>query len=371
MVSTGDLDAASESVRNCLSNYSSNLSELTGSWTGSSYDSIVKNQAQSFLGEYQPIVSQINSFKTAVENYKSYQEVKKKKEQLEQDQANASEENKASFNKAISDAQSNLDTLREAIESNLSAASSPQLTASANTGSGSLGLGGGSGNIDFQKTRYNGTTVWYSVIPKDKKPQLAIANDNYDYLTTEPTSDIAKRKNAKLAINFGLTGEPAGMIYTDGTLVTDANNHCDETLYMTQDGRLDSVRNDEYSTQDIIDMNPVWASKGFYTIARDGEYVDENTIDPNLSVDKHPRTFIGQDYDGNYIVGVCDGRGEDEAGLTLREVYDFVNTEVTDDLRFLFNGDGGGSSAFVYEGEKLNSDTDGSERPRPDAIYWN
>ena len=161
------------------------------------------------------------------------------------------------------------------------------------------------------------------------------------------------------------------MIYADGKLVSDTGNPYDETLYMDQNGTLNSVKNSEYSTQDIINMNPVWASKGFYTIARDGQYVDENTIDPSLSIDKHPRTFIGQDYEGNYIIGVCDGRGENEAGMTLREVYDFVNTEVTDNLRFLFNGDGGGSSAIIYDGKKLNSNTDGSERERPDLIYWN
>lgn len=228
----------------------------------------------------------------------------------------------------------------------------------------------GSGEIDYSTSRYADTTVWYAVISKDKMPKLGVANDNYDYLSNEAPTSMARRNNAKLAINFGLTGDPAGMIYTNGRLVSDTGNRCDETLYMDQNGTLNSVRNDQYTTQDIIDMNPVWASKGFYTIARDGEYVDENTIDPSLSVDRHPRTFIGQDYDGNYIVGVCDGRGENEAGLTLREVYDFVNTEVTDDLRFLFNGDGGGSSAFIYDGEKLNSNTDGSERERPDLIYW-
>ena len=56
--------------------------------------------------------------------------------------------------------------------------------------------------------------------------------------------------------------------------------------------------------------------------------------------------------------------------MTLRQVYDFVTTNVTNDLRFLYNADGGGSSAFVYNGEKLNPNTDKSERVRPDLIYW-
>ena len=227
-------------------------------------------------------------------------------------------------------------------------------------------------NVDVKTTRYADSTVWYAVIPKELKPKLAIANDNYDELTVEAPSEIAKRKNAKIAINFGLTGDPAGLMYADGKFIGSVND-CDQTLYMDQDGTLNCIRNEEEAdlAQKIKDINPVWASKGFYAIAEDGNYVDENYIDPSLSRNKEPRTFIGQDYDGNYIIGVCDGRSENEAGMTLKEVYDFVNTEVTDNLRFLFNGDGGGSSAIMYDGQKLNPDIDGSERERPDLIYWN
>ena len=229
------------------------------------------------------------------------------------------------------------------------------------------------GSIDYNVERYADSTVWYTIIPKGNMPKLAVANDNYDYPSSELPSEIAKRKNAKIAINFGLSqgpagSDPSGIIYADGKMFGQ-DNRCDQTLYMDRDGNLNCFSNENGAAQEIEALDPVWASKGFYAIAKDGEYVDENMIDTNLSIDKHPRTFIGQDYDGNYIIGVCGGRSENEAGMTLREVYDFVK-EKDPNLRFLFNGDGGGSSAFIYDGEKLNPNTDGSERPRPDLIYW-
>ncbi len=374
MVSSGQVSGHLSEFQSEMDQYNSIISGLDGSWTGTSHDSI-SSKATAFSSEYSGAISgQMESFCQAIEYYEQYIQAKQNLNTSTSLYNEAVQNNDTSninrYSTDCSNYEKQMNDLKSKINDALSSVSGVTLEASSNSGSVAVATTTGTGDITFKTARYANTTVWYAVIPKDKMPKLGIANDNYDYLSNEAPSDIAKRKHAKLAINFGLTGDPAGMIYADGRLVSDTGNRCDETLYMDQNGMLNSVRNDQYSTQDIIDMNPVWASKGFYTIARDGQYVDENTIDPSLSVDRHPRTFIGQDYDGNYIVGVCDGRGSNEAGLTLREVYDFVNTEVTDNLRFLFNGDGGGSSAFIYDGEKLNSNTDGSERERPDLIYW-
>ena len=54
----------------------------------------------------------------------------------------------------------------------------------------------------------------------------------------------------------------------------------------------------------------------------------------------------------------------------MEELVDFVQNNITSDLRFLYNADGGGSSAFVVDGTKLNPSTDGSERARPEILYW-
>ena len=60
----------------------------------------------------------------------------------------------------------------------------------------------------------------------------------------------------------------------------------------------------------------------------------------------------------------------------MMEIYDFVSKNINSIIRFLYNADGGGSSAFVYHGEKLNPNIDTTdsgatvERLRPDLIYW-
>ena len=223
-------------------------------------------------------------------------------------------------------------------------------------------------SVLYEKDRYKGTDVWLSVISKDHRPKLGVA-DGGNY---EAPSEIAKSLGASLAINAAPFGNPGGVIYTDGHLVSDTGNPYDETIYMDQNGDLNVVKNDEVSTEQLLNMDPVWASKGFYSIIRDGQYVDENKIDESLSKVHRPRTVIGQTYDGDYIVFACDGDGADERGLSLKEINDYIDEKIgAENVRVLFNFDGGGSSSFVVDGEKQNSNsTDGYERPVPNIIYW-
>ena len=59
--------------------------------------------------------------------------------------------------------------------------------------------------------------------------------------------------------------------------------------------------------------------------------------------------------------------------MTLKEVGDFIQNHATDNsgkklnVRFLMNGDGGGSSAFVANGERKNVTNE--NRPTTDIIY--
>ena len=124
----------------------------------------------------------------------------------------------------------------------------------------------------------------------------------------------------------------------------------------------------------LQNMDVKWAAKAFLPIIDDYKYVDNNT-DPNIGGSSvHPRTFVGQLDNGNCIIGVCSGRVKNkEHGMTLKEVGDFVQNHATDSngnkikVRFLMNGDGGGSAAFVADGEKKN--VSGEDRPVADIIY--
>ena len=246
-------------------------------------------------------------------------------------------------------------------------------------------------DIVYEKTRFADTDVWYAIIPKSLQPQLAVSNDSNGKVSSVAPSALASEVGAKLAINFSLTGKGytedsrksymgggAGLIYDGQNLYKLKNNYHDTTLYMDQSGNLGYFYNNPQQNggktpeQKLEEVNPQWAAKTFYPIAVDGQYVDENK-DPNIGGNSvNPRTFIGQTKSGDYFVGVCTGRNSDgkQKGMTLKEVYDFAQQATGGNINFLMNGDGGGSSSFVYEGKKLNPNTDKTERARPDIIYW-
>jgi hypothetical protein len=80
----------------------------------------------------------------------------------------------------------------------------------------------------------------------------------------------------------------------------------------------------------------------------------------------NPRTAMGIDKYGRYILVVADGRqGFYSTGLTLTELaYTMQKLGAVDALNF----DGGGSSAMVVRGKVINRPSDGSERRVSNAL---
>ena len=393
MVNSRQVESNVEELNSYLKNYHSLIDSLYSSWNGASYDNLKTNSVH-FIEEFSSVITQqMNSFMEAVTLYENYINTKNNltiaKNNYNTAAANRSSEGTAVFSRDADNLNNTLKQLANRINECLSSISTKleasSLQSTPQSGGSSVTTLNEDGSIGYIKTRYvsdtnSGVTVWYAVIPKDKMPKLGIANDDYTKISKEAPTSMAKRKNAALAINFGIENtKQGGILYADGKLVRGNNITSGDTLYLTQDGLLKSVPNSQYSTEDILALNPVWASKGFYTIVQDGQFV--STWDPaknskEVVSRREPRTFIGQDYDGNYIVGVCHGRRKGEAGMNMMEIYDFVSKNITSNIRILYNADGGGSSAFVYQGEKINPNIDtldsGAtvERLRPDIIYW-
>ena len=274
------------------------------------------------------------------------------------------------------------------------------------------------------------TQVWYAIIPKSMKPQMVISVNDQGKQVKKPTSKIVQESGAILGVNFAVFGSGRefskgggdgglGIIYERGGEhnIYGKHRNQDATFYMDDDGNFHCFYNnpgqvkrriekkvdelnlsgkDKETADDIIseieqyddcspdqileNLNPVFAVKSFYPICVNGQNVNYLNTDHNIGgADgglRHPRTFIGQLKNGDYFVGVCAGKGvasddvDKNLGMNLNEVYDFVQ-EVTDgEIDFLMNGDGGGSSGFIYEGDKLNPETEGDERPTPNAIIW-
>lgn len=201
------------------------------------------------------------------------------------------------------------------------------------------------------------TKVYYSIIDKQYKPELLLAND--DINNVENPVDAASRTNSTILTNAGVFGSGGttntnGIIVTDGTCLheNDWAEHMRTSdvavLYMTEDGTLSSIST-RSTTEEIMNQHPKWAVQGFYPIINDGEFVGSG----HVSDDYEPLTCLGQDYEGNYIVIVCEGRNYDSLGMSLHNMNDFVRT-IMPNIRFLYNLDGGGSSVIVDKGIRLS-----------------
>lgn len=84
---------------------------------------------------------------------------------------------------------------------------------------------------------------------------------------------------------------------------------------------------------------------------------------------RQPRTAIGATKSGKVMLLVCDGRGINGSnGLTLSEMADLF---VAHGMDYAINLDGGGSSAMVgFDGQLLNSPSDGSQRATPTVVVF-
>lgn len=99
-------------------------------------------------------------------------------------------------------------------------------------------------------------------------------------------------------------------------------------------------------------------------------HIDKET-GKNIATETNPRTFLGQLKDKNgkkrYFFGVVSGRKKDgqgnakdcSKGFTYQDLYDFVEDKIAggngEEILSLYNLDGGGSSAFLKNGNRLNA----------------
>lgn len=212
--------------------------------------------------------------------------------------------------------------------------------------------------VNYIHTRYQGgatrrTDVWYAIIPSEFKPDLYLANNTLN--TVEEPSSNAKNNMTTFTINAGVgTGAdystPIGVVIKDGVTLKDNSGNTDDhaVLLMDDNGILKTLPGSSTTTA-IEALNPKWAICGWWPIIADGnDYSADH--DPT---DYKPRTFIGQDANGNYIIGVCAGRQYTNPGLSAVDMKNFV-LSIGFTPVFLYSLDGGGSSVMINKGKRVN-----------------
>lgn len=225
---------------------------------------------------------------------------------------------------------------------------------------------------EFHVTRYQGTggysTVYYAFISKDYKPTLTLANNTVD--TVELGCDNALANKATFAVNAGRfntsTGETTGMIIKDGEILKagSGGDGSTETLYMTEDGTIDSVIDTATAAQ-VQALGAVWAVSGWYPFIKNSVDLTGNR-DPS---DYQPRSILCQNAAGDYLIFSCMGRSYNETGMSAVDCKTFAASLGFTSV-FMYNLDGGASVNFIEHGQRMNGLIDRTNRPVANFVSW-
>ncbi|WP_227013944.1 phosphodiester glycosidase family protein [Paenibacillus psychroresistens] len=176
----------------------------------------------------------------------------------------------------------------------------------------------------------------------------------------ETTSQAAKRKGATLAINGGGFAKgndgllyPMGITVVDGVIKTFSAIDL-SFIGLNKNGHL--VGGAVKSREQVEELGVTQGATFVPTLLENGKKL---TIPKKYSNKKEPRTLIGHFSNGDLLFIVIDGRQKGSAGVTLEDAQDKL---LEFNVKDAYNLDGGGSSAFYYNGKILNNPSDGSER---------
>lgn len=181
--------------------------------------------------------------------------------------------------------------------------------------------------------------------------------------------DMAKRENAKVAINgggfldkdgMGTGGEAIGAIISDGKIISNYGSSqygggivgftSDNKLYLGKISASDAIN---MGIRDAVEFGPFLIVNG-----------ESAFINGNGGYGTHPRSAIAQRQDGIVLFLVIDGRSLKSKGADMNDLVDIL-------LRYhaynASNLDGGNSSALVIDNKIVNHpiNWDNLEETRP------
>ena len=197
-----------------------------------------------------------------------------------------------------------------------------------------------------------------------------LAGDEFCLYYKEPIEQIAQEHNALLAINgdfysYQLSDEYSvtvrnGVVYRTGSL------SIADICVLFEDGTMETYGYGEYTTEELVErgVRHIWHF-GPRLLLPDGSINQNYNVQVAITY-PNPRTAVGYYEPGHYCFLVADGRQETSAGLRLNEL-----AEIMKDMGCVsaYNLDGGGSTVMYFNGEKVNSQSNGGDRDCGDILY--
>jgi hypothetical protein len=192
----------------------------------------------------------------------------------------------------------------------------------------------------------------------------------------EPLHDWCARAQVAHALVGGFfvttTGEPLGELRAAGvrrpsipfTAPWDEIRSC----VQVHEGEVRIARRSELPADphgDLLQAGPLLVHAGEPVALNgadpEGFSAASGQFDSDITAGRHPRAALGVGH-GVLVAVVCDGRGVDDAGLSLDELADLMASLGT---REAINLDGGGSASLICDGRLLNRprEQDGTDIP--------
>lgn len=201
----------------------------------------------------------------------------------------------------------------------------------------------------------------------------AFANNQFGENITQTTSEIAAATGAVFAINGDYYGfRSTGIEIRNGVVYRDEGAR--QGLAFYTDGHVE-VYDETQTTADELLASGVWNTLSFGpAIVENGQTVDGiDDVEIDTNVGNHsiqgdqPRTAVGVIDDNHLVFVVVDGRQEGYSeGVTLPELADIM---LSLGATTAYNLDGGGSSTMYFNGQVVNSPSNGGERGTSDILY--
>lgn len=230
-------------------------------------------------------------------------------------------------------------------------------------------------NIQITITEYReyDTSIYVAdiILSSPEYLQTAFAQNAYGRNVTEKTSEIAESAGAILAINGDYFGaQEDGYVFRNGVLYRNTSSSGQEDLVIYEDGSFAIINETDVTgeelladgAQQVLSFGPALIENGTVVVSENDEVGKAKT--------SNPRTAIGIVDNLHYMFVVSDGRTDENAGLSLLQLSEFMKEF---GVTTAYNLDGGGSSTMYFNGKVINNPTTNgrsiAERSVSDIVY--
>jgi len=256
-----------------------------------------------------------------------------------------------------------------------SATAEPAATAATETSLTDTSFSDGSTSVTVSTVTTDTLTYYVADVVLGDATDLrsAFANNQFGENITQTTSEIAAANDAVFAINGDYYGfRSTGIEIRNGVVYRDEGAR--QGLAFYTDGHVEVYDETQTTAAELL-ASGVWNTLSFGpAIVEDGEVVDGiDSVEVDTNVGNHsiqgdqPRTAVGVIDDNHLVFVVVDGRQEGYSeGVTLPGLADIL---LSLGATTAYNLDGGGSSTMYFNGQVINSPSNGGERGTSDILY--